>query len=49
MSSKGFKQTQEHKNKIGKSNKGIHLNKTNSGVLILIFSFLTQRVYTLWD
>lgn len=35
MSSKGFKQTQEHKNKIGKSNKGIHLNKTNSGVLIL--------------
>lgn len=27
--------TQKHKNKIGKSNKGIHLNKTNAGKLIL--------------
>lgn len=35
MSSKGVRQTQEHKDNIGKSNKGIHLNKTNAGVLIL--------------
>lgn len=34
MSKKGTKQTQEHKDKIGKANKGIHLNKS-CGKLIL--------------
>lgn len=35
MSNKGVPKSEEHKRKIGLGNKGIHLNKTNSGILVL--------------